>query len=55
MSILKGQKVELTEELMKEIVEQKKWSTIEALRQLKEMGAKWNVDRNSIVFDDVAF
>jgi len=55
MSILKGQELELTEELMKEIVEQKKWSTIESLRQLKEMGAKWNVERNSLVFDDIAF
>ena len=55
MSILKGQVVELTEELMLEIVAQKKWSTIESLIQLKEMGAKWNLDRSTLVFDDVAF
>jgi hypothetical protein len=55
MSILKGQELELTEELMKEIVEQKKWSTIESLRELKKIGAKWNVERSTLVFDDVAF
>ena len=39
--------VELTHELIIKLVKEKKWADVESL---KEMGAKWNVKRNSVVF-----
>jgi hypothetical protein len=41
--------VELTDELIKKIVEQKKWGSEESLREMAKIGAKWNLKRNSIV------
>ena len=41
--------VELTDELIKELVESKKWRDVESLKQMADMGAKWNLSRNSII------
>lgn len=41
--------VELTEELMRELVEKYLWDDIDSLREMKCMGAKWNTKRNSII------
>ena len=41
--------VELTDELIKELVESKKWGDVESLKQMADMGAKWNLSRNSII------
>ena len=42
--------VELTHELIIKLVKEKKWADVESLKEMKEMGAKWNVKRNSVVF-----
>jgi hypothetical protein len=42
--------VELTDELIENLVKEKKWSTVESLKEMAEMGAKWNTARNTIVF-----
>ncbi|MFY8161630.1 MAG: hypothetical protein ACOVNU_09900 [Candidatus Kapaibacteriota bacterium] len=55
MKIFENNEVELTEELMLEIVAKKKWGSVESLRALKEIGAKWNLERNSIVFETETF
>ena len=41
--------IELTNELIKKLVEEKKWGDIESLKQFALMGARWNVKRNSII------
>lgn len=43
--------IELTDELIKKLIEEKKWSkdAEETLREMAKMGAKWNVKRNSLV------
>lgn len=43
--------LELTDKLIAQIIREKKWGDEISLRELKEMGAKWNVKNNSIVFD----
>lgn len=43
--------VELTDELIKKIIEEKKWGDEKSLREMAEMGAKWNVKRNSIILN----
>jgi hypothetical protein len=42
--------IELTDELIEQIVKDKKWGNVDSLKQLREMGAKWNTERNSVVF-----
>ena len=42
--------VELTEELIIKLVKEKKWKDINSLTEMKEIGAKWNIKRNSVVF-----
>jgi len=42
--------VELTDELMKKIVKEKKWSDLKSLKEMKQIGAKWNIKRNSLIF-----
>jgi hypothetical protein len=43
--------VEITDELIKVLIEEKKWSADaeETLREMAKMGAKWNLKRNSLV------
>tara|TARA_R100000773_G_C4136206_1_gene64796 strand:- start:73 stop:261 length:189 start_codon:yes stop_codon:yes gene_type:complete len=42
--------VELTDELITKLVKDRKWGDSESLNQMKKMGAKWNVKRDSLVF-----
>ena len=42
--------VELTAELIIKLVKEKKWGDVDSLTEMKEMGAKWNVKRDSVVF-----
>ena len=42
--------VELTNELIEQLVKNKKWGDVESLKEMKDMGAKWNTKTNSIVF-----
>jgi len=42
--------VELTDELITKLVKEKKWKDINSLTEMKKMGAKWNFQRNSVVF-----
>ena len=42
--------VELTDELIEQIVKDKKWGDVKSLKQMKTLGAKWNVKRESVVF-----
>jgi hypothetical protein len=44
--------VELTEELIKTLVAEKKWGSEFSLKEFAKTGAKWNTKRNSIVFPD---
>ena len=41
--------VELTDELICELVKQKKWSSVESLIKMREMGATWNIETNRLV------
>jgi hypothetical protein len=43
--------VELTDDLINQIVKDQKWD-IKALKEMREMGAKWNTERNSIVISE---
>jgi hypothetical protein len=42
--------VELTDKLIINLVKEKKWGDVKSLKEMREMGAKWNVKRNSVVF-----
>lgn len=42
--------VELTEELIKEIVSKGLWGDEESLRELRNEGGKWNTVRHSVTF-----
>lgn len=41
--------VELTDELIQQLVKDKKWSDVESLKEMRDEGWKWNVLRNSAV------
>ena len=41
--------VELTDELIKEIVKKKKWGDERSLKEYAKIGAKWNLKRNSLI------
>lgn len=41
--------VELTDELIKDIVQRKKWGDEESLKEWRERGAMWNIKRDSLV------
>jgi hypothetical protein len=43
--------VELTDELILELVKEKKWGDVESLNEMRKMGAKWNTKNNSIVIN----
>jgi hypothetical protein len=42
--------VELTNELIEQLVKDKKWGDEKSLKEMRDMGAKWNNKRNSVVF-----
>ena len=42
--------VELTDELINQLVKEKKWGDVKSLKEMAEMGGKWNIVRNSVVF-----
>jgi hypothetical protein len=42
--------VELTDELIEQLVKDKKWSDVESLKEMRDEGAKWNTVRNSVVY-----
>jgi len=44
--------VELTDDLINQIVKEKKWGDVKSLEEMKEIGAKWNTERNSVVFTE---
>lgn len=44
--------VELTDDLIDQIVKEKKWGDVKSLKEMKEIGAKWNTKRNSVVFSE---
>lgn len=43
--------IELTDELILELVKEKKWGDVESLKEMRKMGAKWNTINNSIVIN----
>tara|TARA_R110000803_G_C11809871_1_gene300507 strand:- start:427 stop:603 length:177 start_codon:yes stop_codon:yes gene_type:complete len=43
--------VELTKELINTIVRENKWSSIESLEEMRDIGAKWNTERDSLIFN----
>ena len=43
--------IELTDELILELVKEKKWGDVESLNEMRKMGAKWNTINNSIVIN----
>ena len=43
--------IELTDELILELVKEKKWGDVESLKEMRKMGAKWNIKNNSIVIN----
>jgi len=42
--------VKLTNELIEQLVKDKKWRDVKSLKEMRDMGAKWNTERNSVVF-----
>ena len=42
--------IELTNEVIEQLVKDKKWGDVKSLKELRDMGAKWNTERNSVVF-----
>lgn len=42
--------IKLTNELIEQIVKEKKWGNVKSLKEMADMGAKWNVKRNIVVF-----
>lgn len=47
---MKDEELELTEELIDSIIENKLWKDKESLLEMAAEGAKWNVNRKCIVF-----
>ena len=44
--------VELTDQLIEQLVKDKKWGDIKSLKEMRDKGAKWNVKRNSVVLTE---
>jgi hypothetical protein len=42
--------VELTDELIEQLVKDKKWYDVESLKEMRDEAAKWNTVRNSVVY-----
>jgi hypothetical protein len=42
--------IELTDEFIEQLVKDKKWDNVKSLKEMRDMGAKWNTERNSVVF-----
>ena len=43
--------VPLTDELITQLVKEKKWKDEKSLKEMRGIGAKWNTRRNSLIFD----
>jgi hypothetical protein len=43
--------IEITDELIKKLVEEKKWGDPKILKEFAEKGAKWNIKRNSLIMN----
>lgn len=43
--------VHLTGKLITQLVKEKKWKDEKSLKEMRELGAKWNTKRNSLIFD----
>ena len=43
--------VPLTDELIAQLVKEKKWKDEKSLKEMRDLGAKWNTKRNSLIFD----
>jgi hypothetical protein len=41
--------VELTDELIEQLVKDKKWGDVKSLKEMRDIGAKWNLVRDSVV------
>ena len=42
--------IELTDSLINKLVKENKWGDVKSLKEMREVGAKWNTKRNSVVF-----
>jgi hypothetical protein len=42
--------VELTDELIEQLVKDEKWGDVKSLKEMRDLGGKWNTKRNSIMF-----
>jgi len=52
LDLLSGtDEVELTDELIKKIVADKKWKDVESLKKFAKEGARWNKKRQSLIID----
>ena len=49
---LGNNEVELTNELIKKLVKEKKWGDEKSLKEMRDMGAKWNVLKNVVVITE---
>lgn len=47
--------VDITEDLIIELINQKKWGNPESLREFGKKGWKWNLTKNSLVSPPEAF
>jgi len=45
--------VELTDDLIEKLVNEKKWRDKESLIEMRKMGAKWNLKRNSVIYTEL--
>lgn len=49
--LLGKDELELTNELIEKLINEKKWGDVESLKEMRKMGAKWNTKNNSIVIN----
>jgi hypothetical protein len=40
----------LTDELIEKLVKENKWGDVNSLKEMKQIGAKWNIKTDSVVF-----
>lgn len=44
--------IELTDQLIEQLVKEKKWKDVKSLKKMANMGYKWNTVRNSCVLTE---
>jgi hypothetical protein len=49
----KNDELELTDQLIFQLVQENKWGSIESLKKLAIMGFKWNTKTNSCVLTEI--